>query len=62
MAQSEAVDLFVSTEPEVEVDAETAAAIERGIRDADAGRTVPLEDVPEIITKWISKYASQKRR
>ncbi len=62
MAQSEAVDLFVSTEPAVEVDAETAEAIQRGIRAMEAGDWVPGEEVPELIKQWISKYASQKRR
>jgi predicted transcriptional regulator len=62
MAQSEAVDLFVSTEPEVEVDAETAAAIERGIRAMEAGDWVPSEEVPELIKQWISKYATANQR
>ncbi|MEO5924675.1 MAG: hypothetical protein ABIR70_12695 [Bryobacteraceae bacterium] len=49
------------TEP-VEVDAETLAAIDRGIKDADAGRTVSLEQASEMIPNWISKFASQKPR
>ena len=49
------------TEP-VEVDAETLAAIDRGIKDADAGRTVSLEEASAMIPHWISKYASQKPR
>jgi len=38
MAKLEPTGLFISTEEEVEVDAETA--IQRGIEDADAGRVV----------------------
>jgi hypothetical protein len=38
---------------EVEVDEETLAAIDRGIEDADAGRTIPLEQVREMIPQWI---------
>jgi len=55
-------DLFVSTEEAVEVDAETAAAIERGIKDADEGRTFSLDEVRKMIPEWISKFESRKRR
>ena len=51
----------VSTE-EVEVDAETAAAIERGIKAADEGRTFSLDEVRKMIPEWISKFESRKRR
>ena len=50
-----------ATEP-VEVDAETSAAIDRGVEDADAGRTVSLEEARQLIPKWISKFESQKPR
>ena len=43
-----------ATEP-VEVDAETLAAIDRGVEDADKGRTVALEEARQLIPKWISK-------
>jgi predicted transcriptional regulator len=46
----------------VEVDAGTLAAIDRGIKDADEGRTVPLEDVRKMIPKWISKFESRTPR
>jgi predicted transcriptional regulator len=46
----------------VEVDADTLAAIDRGIKDADEGRTVPIEEVRKMIPQWISKFESQKRR
>jgi hypothetical protein len=42
MANQGNIDPFVSTEQEVEVDAETAAAIERGIQSADEGRSISL--------------------
>jgi len=41
---------------EVEVDAKTEAAIDRGIADADAGRVVAIEEVPKLIPQWISKF------
>ena len=47
---------------EVQVDSETLAGIDRGIRAADAGQTVPLEEVRKMIPEWISKFESQTRR
>jgi len=47
---------------EVEVDAKTLAAIDRGIADADAGRVVPLDEVRKLVPQWISKFVSQKPR
>ena len=34
-------------------DDETLAAIDEGIRDADAGRTVPLDEVRRLLPQWI---------
>lgn len=50
-----------ATEP-VEVDAETTAAIDRGIQAAEEGRTVPIDDARKMIPKWISKFESRLRR
>jgi predicted transcriptional regulator len=50
-----------ATEP-VEVDAETLTAIDRGVYDADEGRTVSLEEAWQLIPKWVSKFESQKPR
>jgi predicted transcriptional regulator len=47
---------------EVEVDAETLAAIDRGIKEADLGRTIPVDEVRKLVPQWISKFESQKRR
>ena len=47
---------------EVAVDAETLAAIDRGIEDAGAGRTISLEEARQTIPEWISKFESQKPR
>jgi predicted transcriptional regulator len=47
---------------EVAADAETLAAIDRGIKDADEGRTVSLDEASKLIPQWISKFESQKPR
>ena len=47
---------------EVEVDTETLAAIDRGIKHANESCSVPLEQVLEMIPKWISKFESQTNR
>lgn len=54
-------DLFTSEE-QIEVDAETAAAIKRGLRDAKEGRVVPSEKVRELVHEWISKFSTAKPR
>ena len=47
---------------EVEVDAKTLAAIDRGIKAVGEGRSVPLDEVREMIPQWISKFESRNRR
>ena len=54
--------LQVPVTEEVEVNSETLAAIDRGIKDADEGRTVSIDEVRKLIPQWISKFDSQKRR
>ncbi len=54
--------LQVPVTESVEVDDETLAAIDRGMNDAKAGRTVSLEQAAEMIPIWISKFGSQKPR
>ena len=36
-------------------DDETLAAIDQGIRDADAGRVTPIEEVEKMLLQWISR-------
>jgi predicted transcriptional regulator len=54
--------LQVPVTDKVEVDAATLAAIDRGIKDADEGRTIPIDEVRMMIPQWISKFESQKPR
>ena len=41
-------------------DEETLAAIDEGVRDAEAGRTVPSEEVRKLLPKWISASSTRK--
>jgi hypothetical protein len=45
-----------------EEDEETLAAIDEGIRDAKAGRTVPAEEVRKRLPKWITASSTRKGR
>jgi predicted transcriptional regulator len=47
---------------EVEVDEETLAAIDRGLKAAEEGRSVRLDETREMIPRWISKFESRNRR
>jgi predicted transcriptional regulator len=62
MANASAIDPFVSDEEEVEVDDETSAAIELGIRAADEGSVVSSDKVRELIPLWISKFSTPSQR
>lgn len=43
-------------------DADTLAAIDRGIKAADEGRVVPLENVGQRMQTWLTKPSSPKTR
>jgi predicted transcriptional regulator len=60
MGEMKPADQFTSTEEEVEVDEETLAAIDRGIKAADEGRVVPLEEVRRRMREWHTKSSSRK--
>ncbi len=45
-----------------EEDEETLAAIDRGIKDADEGRVVSVEEVRRRMQKWLTKSSTQKTR
>jgi predicted transcriptional regulator len=45
-----------------EEDSATLTAIDRGIRDADDGRTVSLDEARKLIPEWISKFESRTAR
>jgi len=43
-------------------DAATLAAIDEGIRDTKAGRTVLIEEVRKLLPQWITASSSRKGR
>jgi hypothetical protein len=43
-------------------DEETLAAIDEGIRDAEAGRVVPAEKARELLPKWTAVSSTRKKR
>ncbi len=43
-----------------EEDEETLAAIDEGIRDAEAGRTVSSEEARKLLPQWISASNTRK--
>jgi predicted transcriptional regulator len=43
-------------------DKETLAAIDEGLRDAEAGRTIPAEEVPRLLKKWTTASSTRKKR
>jgi predicted transcriptional regulator len=45
-----------------EEDEATLAAIDRGIQSADEGRVVPLDEVRQRMSRWLTKSSSLKTR
>jgi predicted transcriptional regulator len=43
-------------------DEKTLAAIDEGVRDAEAGRTIPIKQVRKRLHKWITISSSRKGR
>ncbi|HEY6341347.1 MAG TPA: hypothetical protein VIY49_07635 [Bryobacteraceae bacterium] len=63
-ARSELADLEFErpATDEVEVDAETLAAIDRAVDAAKAGRGMSLDELRKTIPEWISKFESRNPR
>lgn len=60
MAKAKEID-FDSQAPVIEdEDEKTLAAIDEGIRDAEAGRTIPIEKVRKRLNKWITDPTSRR--
>jgi predicted transcriptional regulator len=62
MEKADKIDFDDPVPIDQEEDEETLAAIDEGIRDAEAGRTVPMEEVRGLLPKWITASSSRKER
>jgi len=62
MAKASKIDFDTPAPIDEEEDEETLAAIDEGICDAEAGRTVPAEEVRGLLPKWITASSSRKER
>jgi predicted transcriptional regulator len=62
MAEASRIDFDDPTPIDEEEDERTLAAIDEGIRAAEAGRTVPMDEVRRLLPKWITASPSRKKR
>lgn len=62
MAKAKEPDFEKPTPVIEEEDEATLAAIDEGIRDAKAGRSVALEKVRKLLPQWITASSSRKER
>jgi predicted transcriptional regulator len=62
MAEVRKLDFSESTPVLEEEDEATLAAIDRGIKAADEGRVVPLEEVRLRMNQWLTRSSSPKTR
>jgi len=62
MAKAKKFDLEAPAPISDEEDEETLAAIDEGIRDAEADRLVPAEKARELLPKWTIASSTRKRR
>jgi predicted transcriptional regulator len=62
MAKAKKFDLEEPVPIVDDEDEKTLAAIDEGLRDADAGRTTASEDVRKLMPQWISGSNTRKGR
>jgi len=62
MAKSKKFDLENPGPVVDDEDEETLVAIDQGMRDAEAGRTVPAEQVRRLLPKWTTDSSTRKKR
>jgi len=62
MAEVKKLDFSESAPMLEEEDEATLAAIDRGIKAADEGRVVPLEEVRRRMNQWLTRSSSPKTR
>ena len=59
MGEMKPAGQFTSAEEAFEVEEATLAAIDRGIKAAEEGRVVPLEEVRRQMQEWHTKSSSR---
>jgi predicted transcriptional regulator len=62
MAKASRINFDDPVPSDEEEDEQTLAAIDEGIRDAEAGRIVPIEEVRKLLPKWITDSTSPTGR
>jgi predicted transcriptional regulator len=62
MAKANRIDFDDPAPIDEDEDEETLAAIDQGIRDAEAGRTVPIKEIRAVLRQWITASSSRKKR
>ncbi len=62
MAEVKKLDLDDSAHVLDEENEETLACIDEGLRDAELGRTVSIEEVRRLLPQWITNSSSRKER
>jgi predicted transcriptional regulator len=62
MRKAKEIDLDRPAPVVEDEDEKTLAAIDEGIRDAEAGRTIPIEKVRKRMHTWITASSSRKGR
>jgi predicted transcriptional regulator len=62
MARASRIDFNDPAPIDAEEDEEILAAIDDGIRDTEAGRTTPIEEVRRLLPKWITGTAPPNGR
>jgi hypothetical protein len=62
MDQATEDDPFVSSEPEVEVDAETSQVLRERIETAEDGRLVSAENARKRIHQWLTRLSITTKR
>jgi predicted transcriptional regulator len=62
MAKSKEFEFEKQAPVKDDEDQATLAAIDKGIQDAKAGRTVSLEQVRKLLPRWITASSSRKER
>ena len=62
MAKTKEFDFEKPVPIDADEDEATLAAIDEGVRDAKAGRTVSLSQVRKLLPKWITNSVSPNNR